>query len=223
MKKHKLYFTSLFLITMLFTACGIKKNYPYDRFGGGISVNKPTHSTEKTIEEQPADVAKTALIIENKIPDTKMQLSEMQQQKVIKTIQNMPEENADGKSRNCLRAIKQKITKNQQEKEQPKILQQAKRVFWVSASMILLGSVFQILGSYVLFNIGAILLGLGYILLGIAFIMALTGWLNKLKKNTSSGKITFWRVLGGLICLLILVFAIILSLSSGGGGMFSPF
>jgi len=222
MKKYKLYFTSLFLITMLFTACGIKKNYAYDRFGGGISGNKPTLSKEKTIEEQPSSEVKTARKVENKIPDNKMQLSEKQQQKISNIIQSVPEVNVDGKSRNSLRAIKQKITKNQQEKERPKILQQAKRVFWVSASLLLLGAFLTPMDSYVLNNSGPTLLGLGGILLGIAFIMALTGWLNKLKKNTSSGRITFWHVLGGLMGLSILIIVIVLSLSEGGG-MFSPF
>jgi len=83
MKRHKLYLTSILLIAILFSACSIKRTYPYDRFGGGISGNKPTHSTEKTIEERPAAEAKTARIIENKIPDTKMQLSEKPANKCI--------------------------------------------------------------------------------------------------------------------------------------------
>lgn len=210
------------MLAILLGSCGIKKTYRCDRFGGGISGNKPTLSKEKTIEEQPSSEVKTARKVENKIPDNKIQLSEKQQQKISNIIQSVPEVNVDGKSRNSLRAIKQKITKNQQEKERPKILQQAKRVFWVSASLLLLGAFLILMDPYVLMDIGGILLGLGGILLGIAFIMALTGWLNKLKKNTSSGRITFWHVLGGLMGLSILIIVIVLSLSDGGG-MFSPF
>jgi hypothetical protein len=47
--------------------------------------------------------------------------------------------------------------------------------------------------------------------------MALTGWLNKLKKNKSSQKITFGHVLLGLILLGLVTAIVVLSTSEGSG------
>jgi hypothetical protein len=217
------------LLAFWMGSCGIKRTYPNDRFGGGISGSKPIHNSTKAIAEKIPDlVSEKASQTEGKFVTNKILLSEKQQQKINSVVQDLPALKFGRNKNKILQDINYKISHKQHDKQNPKILKQAKIVFIVASSMLLLGWFFQTFFGYLVFNVGSILIGLSLVLLGISFVMALTGWLNKtswlyrLIKNKSKGKITFWQVLGGLFLLFLLVLVILLSQSSGGG-MFSPF
>ena len=234
---------------MLFTACGIKKNYPYDRFGGGISGSKPVHNSTQTIAEKLPDlVSEKSSQTESDVVASRLHLSEKQQQKINSVVQDLPEVKVAKKAINTLQVTNQKIKTRVFKKEKPEILKTAVIVGQVALALMALGLLFIGIFGFRYKSettggaIGAVMFLIGIILAIIALIMALIGGIAMLFsaqfKNSSTNlaeaspknpkqkvrrRITFGRILVGLICLLILVFAIILSLSSGGGGMFSPF
>jgi hypothetical protein len=218
MKKHNLSLMSFLLVALLLGACSVNKTRNLDLFGGGISGSKPVHNSTQTVAEKLPDlVSEESLQTEGVFLANKLHLSEKNQHKINYVLQDWPVLKVAGNKIKSVHDIKNKIIHKQNEKERPEISKRAKKVFLLAASMLSLGWIFQILGSYALFNVGAILTGLGYILLTIAFIMALTGWLNTLIKNKSGKKITFWHVLGGLFLLFLMTLVVVLSLSEGGG------
>lgn len=223
MKTRNLFLIPFFLIAFLLGACTVKKTINYDRFGGGISSNKPVQKfSNKIAERMPVLASEKPSQKETEIMASQHQASDKHQQKIKTIMEEVPVFKVDLNKNKFVYAEINKTTHKPHVNEKPEILKQAEKVFGVAASMLLLGWFFQVLGSYVIFNVGSVLMGLGYILFGISVIMALTGWLNKLKKNKSSKKITFWHVLGGLFLLFLIILVIVL-LGSSSGGMYSPF
>ncbi|MFM7764190.1 MAG: hypothetical protein ACKO6I_00910, partial [Sphingomonadales bacterium] len=232
MKKYKLYFTSLFLITMLFTACGIKKTYPHDRFGGGISGSKPVHNSTQTIAEKLPDlVSEKSSQKESDVVASRLHLSEKQQQKINSVVQDLPEVKVAKKAINTLQVKNQKIKTRVFKKEKPRILKTAVIVGQIASALIALGSLFIGIFGFRYKSettgglIGAVMVLIGMILAIIALIMALIGGISMLfsaqiknistnlaeaspqkPKQKSKRRITFGHVLLGLLCLLILAF-----------------
>jgi D-aminopeptidase len=86
--------SSLFILLTLFSwmlnSCGMKKTYPYDRFGGGISVDKPMHNSTKTIAEKIPDlVSEKSTQNDAETIDSRLHASEKQQQKIKSAVQDM--------------------------------------------------------------------------------------------------------------------------------------
>lgn len=218
MKKTKLNLLIFSLLMLIMGACGVKKTYTHDLFGGGFSGNKPVqHASEKSIEKKSPLNTENIEKCENKNSLQHQQTGAKQHLYLKESFNYLPAIKCKKKPANVVSSGKRKYTENNNGNDNPKILTQARNVFFVSASMILLGSILTAFKSYIAANIGAILLAIGFILLCIAFIMALTGWLNKLKKNKSSQKITFGHVLLGLILLGLVTAIVVLSTSEGSG------
>jgi len=232
MKKHKLHIASVLLIAIFFSACGMKKIHQYDRFGGGISGSKPVQNSTQTIAEKLPDlVSEKPSQIEADIVASRLHLSEKQQQKINSVVQDLPEVKVAKKAINTVHAMNQKIQMRVCEKEKPKILKTAAAVFAVASALMGLGILFIGIFGFRYKNettggaIGAVMFLIGIILAIIALIMALIGGIAMLFsaqfKNTNANlaeaspkkpkhkakrRITFGRVLLGLLCLLILAF-----------------
>lgn len=231
MKKHKLHIAPVLLIAIFFSACGMKKTYQHDRFGGGISGNKPVHNSTQTVAEKLPDlVSEKPLQKESDIVASRLHLSEKQQQKINSVVQDLPEVKVAKKAVNALQVMNQKIKTRVYEKGKPEILKTAAKVFAVASVLIVLGIFIGVFGSSNKYDttgsvIGAVMFLIGIILAIIALIMALIGGITMLFsaqfKNTNANlaeaspqkpkqkakrRITFGHVLLGLLCLLILAF-----------------
>jgi len=197
MKRHKLYLTSILLIAILFSACSIKRTYPYDRFGGGISVKKPMHNSTNAITEkiqQPTSEKSSPSIGENVA--SRLNISEKQQQKIKNMVQDVPEVKVAKKTVNTMQQMNQKIKTRVYRKEIPVILKTAAMLFMVAASLMTLGLLFIGIFGFRYKNettgglIGVVMFLMGIILGIIAFLMALIGGISMLFsaqfKNTST-------------------------------------
>ena len=223
MKKTKLNLLIFSLLVLIMGACGVKKTYTHDRFGGGFNGNKSVHgSSTKVAEELPELVTEKPVHVEREILFNRLQISEKKQGKRTTLLQDMTELKAVNKRAKSGYSLKQNIGNKYSGNDKSKTLKQASRLYLVSASIMSLGGLLILFSPITLFELGILIILLGFILLCIAFILALTGWLNKLMKNKSSNKITPGHVLLGLILLALLTAIVVLS-ASGGGGMFSPF
>ena len=232
MKKHKLRIASVLLIAIFFSACRMKKTYQYDRFGGGISGNKPVHNSTQTIVERLPDlVSEKPSQTEGMFVTNKVLLSENQQQKINAVVQDLPEVKVAKKAVNTVHAMNQKIQMRVCEKEKPKILKTAAAVFAVASILMGFGILFIGIFGFQYKNettggaIGAVMFLIGIILSIIALIMALICGIAmlfsaqlkntnanlaetspKIPKQEAKRRITFGHVLLGLLCLLILAF-----------------
>lgn len=232
MKKHNLFLTAFLVMALLMGSCGLKKTHNYDRFGGGISGNKPVHNSRQSVAEKLPDlVSEKPEQTEGVFEANKLQLSEKQQQKINSVVQGMPEVKIAKKAVNTVHTINQKIEKRVYKKEKPKILKTAGTVFAVASALMGLGLLFIGIFGFRYKNettggaIGAVMFLIGLILAIIALIMALIGGVAMLfsaqLKNTSTNlaeaspkkpkqkekrKITFIRVLLGMLFLLLLAF-----------------
>jgi magnesium-transporting ATPase (P-type) len=215
----------LTLFVFLMGSCGLKKTYPYDRFGGGISGSKPVHNSTKTIAEKIPDlVSEKSTQNDAETIDSRLHASEKQQQKIKSAVQDMSKMGILRPEDKLQIAIKNKIYYKANDQKPEKILKHAFVVFIVAALLLVITILIRDFGSIDdMFNIGYPLMAVGLVLLFISLMMALTGFLNKILKKKTSFRIRFWQVLFGFIVFSLFVFAIILFLSSSGGGMFSPF
>ena len=206
-------------------SCGIKRTYPNDRFGGGISGSKPIHNSTKAIAEKIPDlVSEKSTQNDAETIDIRLHASKKQQQKIKCALQDMSKMGILRPEDKLPIAIKNKIYQKANDQTPQKILKHAFVVFMVAALLLVITILIRDFGSIDdMFNIGYPLMAVGLVLLFISLMMALTGFLNKLLKKKTSSRIRFWQVLFGFIVFSLLIFAIILFLSSSGGGMFSPF
>ena len=223
MNKHTVYFTVVLLLATFINSCGVKKAVSYDRFGGGFSDNKSDYSNSVEIAEKaPQMRMENSTERINKPVLGKSQTIE----KKLKKIEPICNTFTSRKFNNIFSTFdnkkKSKNNKTELISDNPKILKQSGRLFLVSDTVMALGGLIIMFSPVSLLNLGLLIVSLGFIMLCLAFVMALTGWLQKPKKNQSSRRITFGHVLLGLILLALVMLLIVLS-SSSGGGMYSPF
>jgi uncharacterized membrane protein YvlD (DUF360 family) len=218
MKKTKLNLLIFSLLVLIMGACGVKKTCTHDLFGGGFSGNKPVHgSSTKVAEELPELVTEKPVHVEREILFNRLHKSEKKQGKRTTLLQDMTALKAVNKTAKSGHSFKLNIGNKSSGNDKPKTLKQASRLYLVSSSIMSLGGLLILFSPITLLELGIAIILLGFILLCIAFIMALTGWLNKLKKNKSSQKITFGHVLLGLILLGLVTAIVVLSTSEGSG------
>jgi hypothetical protein len=155
-------------------ACGVKKTYTHDLFGGGFSGNKPVTATSESeaekignlVNERYEDKSKSNL-------SNHVKLSEKQLHKINSIVNEIPEVKTVKKYTKKMAVLKRNLNAAVPNKEIPNVLRTA----------------------FILGGVGLHLIGLGFLFIGIF------GF--RFKNETVGGFIGFIMVLAGLVLLLI--------------------